>query len=1063
MRGLIAWFARNGVAANLLLIVIVGGGLLTIPKLTREIFPSVSSDMVTVTIPYPGASPEEVEEGVCVPVEQELDGLDGVRRVTSTAVEGLGVVTVEAEPGADVRKLEEDIKTRVDAIDTFPENAETPVVQEVILRRQVLEVAIYGDADPRTLRELGEEVRDEITRLPGITYAVLTGVPPYEISIEVSEEALRRYRLTFDDVARAIRRSSLDLPGGAIRTPAGEILLRAKGQGYRGKDFERIVLLTRPDGTRVRLGDVARVVDGFAETDQEAHFDGERAAVIQVFRVGNQDAVRVARTVREYVQEARERMPDGIRMDVWMDRSVYLKSRMDLLLRNGRIGFVLVFLLLALFLRFRLAFWVALGIPVSFLGAIWLLPALGVTINIISLFAFILVLGIVVDDAIVVGENVHRYQEQGLDPVRAAIRGTQEVSIPVIFGVLTTVAAFLPLMNVTGVMGKIWRMVPLIVVPTLLFSLMESQLVLPSHLTHMGRQRDGNRLSRAWRRFQTRFAEGLQRYVRRVYDPSLEWALRWRYLTIALFIAAFFITVGILGRGLVRFIFFPTVESDYVTAELRMPDGTPVEATRKALARIEEAALRLEQELEADGGEVVRHVLTQVGDQPMKVARNWDKPGGALFSGSNLGEVILELELAEHRKISSDEVVKRWRELVGGVPGAEELSFTASLVHVGEDINVQLSSRNVRDLVTAAAILKEKLAEYPGTMDIADSYRAGRDEIKLRIKPQGEALGLSLADLARQVRQAFYGEEVQRIQRGRDEIKVMVRYPEEARRTLASLQSMRIRLPDGTGIPFAAVAEARLGKGYALIQRADRKRILNVTANVDPTEGDANAIVADIKATVLPDLIQRFPGLSYTMEGQQRMQAESMADLTRSFLLAILMIYALMAIPFRSYVQPFIVLSAVPFGFVGAVWGHVIMGKDLSIMSVVGLVALTGVVVNDSIVLVDFINRKRQEGIPLGQAVREAGVVRFRPILLTSLTTFAGLTPLLLEKSMQAQFLIPMAISLAFGVLFATFVSLVLVPCGYMVLEDVRRALGWRPRPQWSPSPGAEPAPGEGK
>jgi multidrug efflux pump subunit AcrB len=1048
MKQLIAWFARNGVAANLLFFGIIFAGLITASTIKREIFPELASDIITISVIHPGASPEEVEESICIPIEEEIHDLEGIKEVKSTAVEGVGSVTAELLPGTDSRQLLEDVKTRVDAIEVFPEEAEKPVIQEIILRRQVIDIAVWGEADEVSLKELGQQVRDEVTNLPSITHATLSSVRPYEISIEVSEADLRRHGMTFDQVAQAIRRSSLDLPGGLIKTDGGEILLRTKGQAYRREDFEKVVLLSRPDGTRLTVGDVATVVDGFAETYQSARFNGKSAVLIKVFRVGDQDPIQIANTVKEFVAEAGNRMPEGIALTTWLDRSVYLKSRQDLLIRNGRAGFVLVFLVLALFLRLRLAFWVTLGIPLSFLGALWLMPAIGVSINLISLFAFIVVLGIVVDDAIVVGENVYRYQEKGGNPLQAAIRGAQEVSIPVMFGVLTTVAAFVPLLLVSGTMGKIWQVIPMIVIPVLLFSLVESKLILPAHLSHYSRERDLKQrggLPGLWRRFQTWLHGKLTAFVHQVYRPSLERGLRWRYATISLFIAAFLLVVGLVGAGVVRFIFFPRVESDYVIVNLRMPNGTPIDVTSDAVSRLERVALDIQEDLNgregsAEGG-TIKHVLATVGEQPNQAMQSWDSSSSSLFSGSHMGEINMELALSEDRSITTREIANRWRQETGPIPDAVELTFSSSLMHIGDAIDVQLSGRNVEELRGFAEALKRRLVDYPGVLDITDSYRSGKQEIKLQILPAAEALGLTLSDLARQVRQAFYGEEVQRIQRDRDEVKVMVRFPEDDRRSLAGLENLRIRTPTGIEVPFYKVARAEMGRGYAVIQRTDRRRTINVIADVDQAEGDANAIVSDLKASVLPGLLGDFPGVSFSFEGEQREQRQSMAELGRGFIMAIFMIYVLMAIPFRSYIQPFIVMTAIPFGLVGAVLGHLIMGKELSILSIVGMVALTGVVVNDSIVLVDYINRQRREGVPLTTAIREAGTVRFRPILLTSMTTFAGLTPIMIEKSLQAQFLIPMAVSLAFGVLFATFITLMLIPCSYMVLEDLKRGL----------------------
>jgi multidrug efflux pump subunit AcrB len=1053
MKRAIAWFAENSVAANLLMFVLLGAGLLTLTRVKLEVFPELAVDVVTVSVAYPGAAPAEVEEGICVRVEEELQGLQGVKRISSSAAENVGVVRVEVTPGTDVRKVLDEVKSRVDGIANFPAEAEKPVVQEVVLRSQVINVAVWGDADERTLKRLGERVRDDISALPGITYAELSNVRPYEIAIEVSEAALRRHGLSFDEVVRAVRASSLDLPGGSLRTEGGEILLRTKGQAYRGGEFEALLLWTRPDGSVLRLGDVATVVDGFAETDQRARFDGMPAVLVQVFRVGDQSAIAVAAAVHEYVAGAASRMPEGIELTTWKDDSKLLESRLDLLLRNARSGLILVFIVLALFLRLRLALWVSLGIPISFLGTIWLMPAMDVSVNLISLFAFILVLGIVVDDAIIVGENIHTHAQSGKTGLRAAIDGAQEIAVPVVFAVLTTVAAFVPLLSLPGATGKVWRVIPLIVIPSLVFSLVESLFVLPAHLAHdaKARRRGGlaGVLLRGWEGFQGLFASGLMRFVDRAYRPSLRLALRWRYLTLAAGVGAILLTAGLVGGGRIPFVFMPNVEADFIVAQLTMPQGTPVEVTEAAVRHIEQSAERLRAELDGKsverGGSVLRHMLASIGDQPYRAAQSRHGMGSTSgYNASHLGEVMIELAPAEQRSVPSSEMAVRWRELTGAIPDAVELAYTASLFSAGKPIDVQLTGADLGELRSAADALKAQLTAYGGVIDVADSYRAGKQEVQLALRPAAEPLGLTLMDLARQVRQGFHGEEAQRLQRGRDDVRVMVRYPAAERRSMGDLEQMRIRTPAGAQVPFAALAEAAPGRGYASIQRVDRRRAVNVTADVDQGRANANEVLAALRKDVLPLVLAEHPGVRASFEGEHREQAETFEGLGRGLALALLLVFALLAVPLRSYVQPAIVMSAIPFGMVGAVLGHLLMGMELSVLSLCGMVALAGVVVNDSLVMVDFINRGQRRGMRLLEAVSEAGAARFRPILLTSMTTFAGLAPLVLfEKSMQARFLVPMGVSLAFGVMFSTLVTLMIVPSLYLVLEDLREAVRW--------------------
>lgn len=1044
MNRAIAWFAENRVAANLLMVVIIAAGIATLSQIKMEVFPEFSSDVISVSVVYRGAAPEEVEEGVCVRIEEAVQDLEGVKKITATASEGVGTVAIEVQPGFDAGELLDDVKSRVDAINTFPADTEKPVVQEAVQRRQVINIAISGQMDEKSLKALGERIRDQLTDVPVISQVDLAIARPYEISIEVSEDALRRYDLTFDEIAQAIRMSSFDLSGGSVKTEGGEILLRTKGQAYRGTEFENIVLRTSASGSRLTIGDVANVVDGFAESDQAARFNGEPSVLVQIYRVGDESALEIADAVKSYVEKEQALLPEGVHLTTWQDDTLILKSRLDLLFRNGRAGFLLVFLALALFLRLRLAWWVTVGMIISFFGAFWVMPQYDVSINLLSLFAFILVLGIVVDDAIVVGENIYTHLEKGKSGLEAAIAGAQEVGVAVTFAVLTTVAAFSPLLSVPGNLGKLMKVIPIIVLSTLIFSLIESLFILPAHLSHIQAKKEKSPPSgirKFWKNFQDWFAQKLRWVADTYYRKTLEAALEWRYLTVALGICLFLATIGVVGGGWLKFTFFPQVEADNVVAMLTMPQGTSVETTSQAVRRLEESARQLQSEIRQGEGGGIQHVLASIGDQPFRQRQAGPNASPVAFAGgSHLGEVNLQLTPAETRTISSAELARRWREATGPIPDAEELVFSASLFSAGEAINVQLAGTDYDALQKAAEELKGKIAEYPGVFDITDSFRAGKKEIALDIKPEAEALGVSLADVARQVRQAFFGEEAQRIQRGRDDIRVMVRFPEDRRKSLADLEDMRIRIPGGEA-PFSSAVVAREGRGYASINRTDRKRTINITADVDVSKANANEIVAEITSSVMPQLLEKYPGVSYSLEGEQSEQRETLSGLARGFLFALLMIYILLAIPFRSYSQPLIVMSAIPFGLVGAVWGHVLMGMDLSILSGFGIVALAGVVVNDSLVMVDFVNRARASGLPLAQAIRQAGVARFRPIILTSLTTFAGLTPLLLEKSLQAQFLIPMGISLAFGVLFATLITLILVPSIYYILEDIKTAL----------------------
>ena len=1036
-RGVLAWFASNHVAANLLMVVVLVAGGLTLWHIKVEVFQEIDPAVIRVQVPYPGASPSEVEEGICVRVEEAIKGIDGIKRISSAAGEDMGTVVAELEDYAVDREVLDDIKAAVDRIEDFPpKDAEEPVVVDVDSNIQVVSVVIYGDAPDRTLKALAEQVRDELTAMNNISLVDVAGARRYEISIEVSEHTLRRYGLTLEQVAEAVRHSSLDLPGGAIKTEGGIVLIRTKGQRYTGPDFEDVVVRTRTDGTKLHLRDLATIVDGFEDTDLYTFFDGKPAVLLKVYRVGDQGALDVADTVQLFVDTYT--VPARVQMTTWFNRATYLKGRMHLLVRNAMIGLVLVFLCLTMLLDLRLAFWTTMGIPISFMGGFVLMPMFGVSVNMISLFALIVVLGIVVDDAIVVGENVFAYRQQGMDPLQAAIKGVREMAMPVVLAVLTTIAAFAPLAYTAGQLGKILWPMPVVVTSVLAVSLIEALLILPAHLTSAPMlDRPG-----AVGRGQLHVRNALQWFIEQPYAWALAVAARWRYVTVCVALAVLAATIGFVGGGHIQIGFLPHMDADNVWASLKMPQGTPVQQTQAVVKRLETALRRvqsdLDQQMPEGSGSIVRHVATSVGEQPFTSLMGGG-PGAvasAAASVSHLAEVNVELLSGEERPFSSRFVGQRWRQALGDVPGISSLTFTSQFFTAGEAINVELTHHDFEQLLLASDRLKRELAGFRGVSDITDSFEPGKRELELSLRPAGQAAGLTLEDLARQVRQSFYGEEVQRVQRGRDDVKVMVRYPEHERRSLADVDDMRFRLPDATEVPFGTVAAVRESRGYASIDRVNRRRVVKVTADVDETVANATEINNALRRNVLPSLKRQWSGLSYSFQGEQREQAESLASMGQNMLIALLVIFALLAVQFRSYVQPLIVMCVIPFGLVGAVLGHVIMGLNLSMLSGFGVVALTGVVVNDSLIMIDLINRRR-DGTPMRQAILESGMRRFRPILLTTLTTFCGLMPMILERSLQAQFLIPMAVSLGFGVLFATAITLLLVPTVYLILEDV--------------------------
>jgi HAE1 family hydrophobic/amphiphilic exporter-1 len=1071
MKSLGKWSIRNNVTVNLIMIFIIVAGLLTMMKMRREMFPQFALDMIVASVNYPGASPEEVEEGICIKIEEQIEGLEGIDRIISTAREGNGEVIVELEAGADAKKILDEIKAEVDRIDTFPDEAEEPVVMEVVHQDPTISIAIFGDVSEKRLRQVAEKIRDDLSdasvavhkdssgpqnilssmlkflkfkQSETITQIDIVGVRDYEIAVEVSEEDLRRYGLSFDQVVSAVRSGSIDLPGGMIKTVQGEILIRSKGQLYTGKEFETLPLITLDDGTVVKLGQVARVIDGFEDLDIKTRFRGKPAAIVQVSRTSKQDIIEIARIARNYVERLKSNMPADLNVALWGDISAMVEDRIDLMLRNGLQGIILVFITLALFLNFRLAFWVAFGIPVSFMGAFLVLETMDQTINMLSLFAFIMTLGILVDDATIIGENIYTHYRRGKPPSVAVVDGLKEVGGPVIMAVLTTVVAFLPLMFITGIMGKFMAVMPLAVIIILLVSLAEALVILPSHLNDalIRSERKRTHANSLHEKLRGRVERGLDIIIQRYYSSAIGYVVKNRYFTFSIGIGVFIISLGIVAGGYVPFVFFPKSESDWIVAEVVYPQGTPFDITSEAIEHFEKKSFEINtvfSEFSKKNGSLVKNTFSIVGAIPR---RDWKPPE----YGSHVGEVWLELASSEKRtSISTNRILNKWRNLIGEMPGVDRLTFaTLEGGPAGNPIEIQLKGKDFEQLKQAAGELKAEIATYPGTFDISDDFKPGKQENKIRIREGARSLGVTMRSLARQVRQAFYGEEALRIQRDRDEVKVMVRYAEEERHSLSGIEDMRIRTPDGHEVPVEEVAEIIPGRAYSMVNRVDRKRTITVISDIDETSANASMIVNDLKTNFLPTLRQRYPGLAYDFEGQEKRTRESMDSIKSGYLLALMGIFLLLASQFRSYIQPLIIMTAIPFGLIGAILGHLVMGLEFTIVSVFGIVALSGIVVNDSLILIDFINRAVRSGTEFDQAVIESGKARFRPVLLTSITTIAGLFPLLLERSFQAQFIIPMAVSICFGLLVATVLTLLYVPALYLILRDIRNLLGLR-------------------
>lgn len=1015
-KGIIGWMIENRVTPNLIMLFLIIGGLFMTTRIKKEVFPDFELDLVTVSVSLPGGSPEEVEQGVILVVEEAIRGIEGVKEVTATASEGSGSVTAEMLIGANRTQVYQDIKQAIDRITTFPEEAERPNVSLSAHRRDVMDIELYGDVSERVLREVVEHVRDRLLQSPGVTQVDIDDSRAPEVLVAISEETLRRYGLSLDEIAGKIGQASVETGGGKIETSSGEILLRVDDRREWAREYADIPIVTTPEGTVLTLGKIGTVREGFEDSNHFARFNGKRSMGLDVFRIGDETPIGVSDAVKAAMKEIEPDLPPGVEMAIRIDDSDTYRQRLSLLLKNACFGFILVLLLLGMFLEFKLAFWVTMGIPTSFLGGMLFLPWLGISINMISMFAFIVALGIVVDDAIVAGENIYDARERGLNNFDAAALGARGVSVPIAFSILTNVAAFLPLLFVPGIFGKIWGVIPIVVITVFLISWLESLLILPSHLAHT-RSRPRSRFSAKLHGYQQAFSRGVRTFIDTRYGPFLEQTLKWRGLTIALGLGALILVLSYIESGRIGLIFLPRVEADQATVTARLPLGSPL-STAEAVER----------RLIASGEKVIAE-------------NGGDRLGIGVASSINENNVDVRIYLREPgiRPISTARVSELWREATGTIPGVESIRFESDRGGPGSGagLTVELSHRDTEVLDRAATTLASRLEQFPSVKDVDSGYSPGKRQFDFKIKPAGESLGLTSREIARQVRNSFYGAEALRQQRGRNEVKVMVRLPESERTSEYDLDNLLIKTPGGTFVPLMQVATVERGRSYRSINRREGRRTTTVSADVEPI-GETSVLIETLNQTVLPQLARDFPGLTYGYEGRQADQRDSMKNLRTGFLLSLMLIYFLLAVPFRSYTQPIIVMISIPFGIVGAVIGHMIMGYNISMISIMGIIALAGVVVNDSLVLIDYANTlRREEGMNPWDAIRNAGTRRFRPIILTTLTTFGGLAPMIFETSRQARFMVPMAISLGFGILFATVITLVLVPSLYLVVEDL--------------------------
>ncbi|MEO0367348.1 MAG: efflux RND transporter permease subunit [Pseudomonadota bacterium] len=1028
---MISWFARNHVAANLLMIGILITGFMTITRdVALELMPDFALEIVTITTVLPGGNPKSIEETITTRIEEAIADIEGVEEVSSRSSEGFSSVSAKIEAGYDKQAILSDIKIRVDALNTLPLDAERPIIQLAEVPIQVIGLSVYGDAvSYDDLFQIAADAREALLQVRGITQVSELQAPGREMHIEVEPETLQQYNLTLASIGRAIQANSIDISAGNLQTRDGDILVRTNGQAYFADQFRRIPV-TRSGDCVVYLEEIATIRDGYQLVQVETTYNAEQAITFEVYRVGKQSTIDLSRKTKEFVAEYQDRLPPGVNFGSYGETAKVVEDRLNTLLDSAIMGGILVMILLALFLRPAVAFWVGIGIPVCFMGAFALMPIFGITLNMLTMFAFLIVLGIVVDDAIVTGENIYRHQRLGMAPQEAAIFGTKEVAVPVTFGVVTTMAAFAPLLTVQGELANFAKQIPLVVIPVLAFSLVESKLILPAHLSTV-KARDENKMSR-FSRVQQNFSRGFEQAIIKFYKPFLNKCIGNKTVTIVTALCVFLLTMAVINTGWLRASFFPEFQDDAVFVNLSMPSTTGYETTKQYVDHISNSAREISDEfVNPETGESLFKYYVAVSGLTFSQA--------GLTFGTNKGIVIIEVASAEERPadFNINEVQERLREQIGDIPGAEKLSFSASFGDFGSPISVSILGDDFDKINDRVEDIREYLRGYPGVFDIQDNYTTAKEEIQLELKPLADSLGLSLSNISSQVRQAVFGFEAQRIQRGYDELKVMVRYPLENRSSLNDVANMPISVggSDRT-VPLTQLATLSTGTSPTAIYRDDQRRVVTVSADLNTDEYDEKIIQRDL-TQFLDELFAQEPNLNYELAGQAETEQETNESFLLGFIAVIVMIYALLAIPFKSFTQPFIVMSIIPLAIVGAVVGHIIMNVQFSMLSVMGILALTGIVVNDSLVLVDYINKERARGTPIMEAVLTAGEVRFRPVMLTSLTTFVGLMPLMFSSNLQAQALIPMAISLGYGIIFATLITLVVIPVNYLIFYQL--------------------------
>lgn len=1012
-RGAIAFMAQNSIAANLLMVILIGAGVWTMYNIQKEVFPEFALDIVEVSVVYPGAAPTEVEQGILLPVEEAVRGVQGIKEITSQADEGSGEVMIELVAGTNRMKAFQDIDQAINRIQTFPDDIEQPEVSLQSQVQDVMSLGLYGDVDTWTLRKLAEQLRNRLLSDPKITQVVVDNVPDYMTHVEIPRHNLRQYGLTLGQVADIIEESSEDVPAGAVETQAGEILLRMKERKQWAEELGNIAIITSSEGAKVTLSDIAVITDGFEETGFHGQYNQQPSVELEIFRIGDQSPLEIEATVREILENYH--LPPGISWRIDSNRAEDYRERLSLLTENGALAIVIVLVILTLFLEYRLAFWVMMGMAISFIGGIAFLPLVGVSINMVSMFGFLVALGIVVDDAIVVGENIYEYRQQGMGFMEAAIAGTREISKPVIFSILSTVIAFVPLLFMPGTTGKFWWPLPVVVIVVLIVSLLEALFILPAHLGHKS-SRSGFKFTRHLESWQQSFAAKFNQVIDRYYRPFLKICLEHRYITISTAITILLIAGGYGYSDHMGMIMMPEVAADEIEAGVRLPEGTTNDQAAKVAVDITNSTKRMFDE----------HNLYEVAEGIKTNVR-----------GQNFIDVEIVMKPPDEQDITAAEIIALWRDNIGDIEGVDQIVFEAERGPGGarQDISVDLAHTDVAVLERASTAFVERVNSFESTRDVSDNYNKGKIQYDFKLLPEGRNLGLTSSDVGQQVRDAFFGALAMRQLRGNNEIEVRVKLPKEQRKDIRHLEDFLIQTPDGVQVPLYDVVEVQEQEAFTSIHRRDGQRVVTVGMDVEPANA-VGRVMESLQSEILPQMRIDFPGITWSFQGSQAEMRESTQSLWGGFAMAMLIIYALLAIAFGSYTQPMIIMAAIPFGIIGAVIGHIILGYDLSIVSLMGVIALSGVVVNDSLIMIDYANKRRSTDTAL-EAIHEAGIRRFRPIMLTTLTTFGGLTPIILESSRQAYYLIPMAISLGFGIVFATSIILVLIPCLYMMQEDI--------------------------